>query len=389
MHGPDTNLLTGLSLEKHGARPLYAQLKDELRALVDTHFGDGDLFYSQKTLIERLPISQITIRRALSELTAEGLLVPGRGQGTTIRKSNPPARPAQRQGNLAGRVLGIILAQTLLSLSEHSRALMLEFQRQGAARGVEVRFHEAADTTRLSQVFRSVSGGREEEAFVLFTPSDLTHLLYHALANRGCRSVAMEGVSPDHPGWVVATDAAAAVRIGLEHLQSLGHRHVVLLVNEPATEYNVQDKIRAFERSVAELGLDPLCRVVLCDNFIGGDSYSAAYDHVEEALGGPPERPTAIFTVSDAGAWAAIRWCLRHGLRVPEEVSVLGFEDAGSNHYFCPAISSVAHPDTQLVRTTLDVLWGGAEGGARKILIPPTLVARESTGPAPGAGGAG
>ena len=80
-----------------------------------------------------------------------------------------------------------------------------------------------ASTTRPTRpvcrkIFRSVSGDREEEAFVLYTPSDLTHLLYHALDNRGYRSVAMEGIGPDYPGQVVATDAAAAVRIGMDHL---------------------------------------------------------------------------------------------------------------------------------------------------------------------------
>ena len=89
---------------------------------------------------------------------------------------------------------------------------MREFQRQSEARGIEIRFHDTSDTARLSQIFRAVSGDREEEAFVLHTPSDLTHLLYHALDNRGYRTVAMEGIGPDYPGQVVATDPEAVVR---------------------------------------------------------------------------------------------------------------------------------------------------------------------------------
>ena len=396
MATPDIDLLNALSLEVSASRPLYAQLVDELRGLVEAHFHDGDLFYTEKILMERLPVSQITIRRALRELTTEGLLSPGRGRGTTIRKKarhlGPPfvrpafgaARPAKRHGRELKKILGIFLPGSLLMLSEHSMALMLEFQRQADMHEIEIRFHDTSDTTRLSQIFRSVSGNPTEEAFVFHTPSDLTHLLYHALDNLGYRSVAMEGIGPDYPGQVVATDSVEVVRVGMAHLQSLGHRHVVLLVNEPSTEYNVQDKIHSFEQYVTEHDMDPLCRVVICDNFVGSDSYQAAYQHMEDAVHGSTARPTAIFTVSDPGAWAALKWCSQQGIRVPEELSVLGFEDARSSEYMIPAVSTVAHPDARLAASVFDVLWGtNSSNKPRRLLIPPALVIRESTAAAP------
>ena len=380
---PDSNLLSGLSLEVRSDRPLYAQLVDALRVLVEAHFGDGDLFYSEKTLIEQLPVSQITIRRALRELTAEGLLVPGRGRGTIIRKRARAAEPLpshsssgslrqqRRQSRPTKNILGVFLPRTVFDLDEHSFALMREFQRQGELRGIEIRFHDTSDTVHLAQIYRSVSGNHDEEAFVLHTTSDTTHLLYHALDNRGYRSVAMEGIGPDYPGQVVTTDPAAAIQIGMDYLQRLGHSRVVLLVNEPTSEYNVQDKIHAFERYAAERGIGPSCRVVLCENFVGGDFFMAAYEHMNEAVNGGPSRPTAIFTVSDPGAWAAVKWCGQHGIAVPGAVSVLGFENARSNRYMQPAISSVAHPDVELVEATFDALWGTSGNQPRQLLIPP------------------
>ncbi len=396
METPDSRLLNALSLEVRSDRPLYAQLVDELRVLVEAHFGDGELFYSEKTLIKQLPVSQITIRRALRELTAEGLLVPGRGRGTIIRKTPPllpgplpvrsssgAARQTKRQGRTTKKILGIFLPQTLLVLSERSMALMHEFQRQGDLRGIEVRFHDTSDTTRLSQIFRSISGSRDEEAFVLHTPSDLTHLLYHALDNRGYRSVAMEGIAPDYPGQIVATDSVAVVRIGMDYLQTLGHSRIVLLVNEPAGEFNVQDKVQTFQQYAEDHGIASSCRVVFCENTLGGDSYEAAYTHMNEAVNGQTVRPTAIFTVSDPGAWAAVKWCSRQGICVPDELSVLGFENAKPSQYMHPAISTVAHPDAQLVEAAFEVLWGTNTLHPRSLLIPPRLVVRESTGAAP------
>ena len=64
-------------------------------------------------------------------------------------------------------------------------------------------------------------------------------------------------------------------------------------------------------------------------------------------------------------------------------MSVLGFEDARSDRYMYPAISCIAHPDARLVECTLDVLWGTGGEPARRLLITPTLVVRESTAEAP------
>ncbi|BDZ41321.1 hypothetical protein GCM10025865_06200 [Paraoerskovia sediminicola] len=72
-------------------------------------------------------------------------------------------------------------------------------------------------------------------------------------------------------------------------------------------------------------------------------------------------------------------------MRVPEQVSVVGFDDIEGCEYFIPALTTVRQPFDELGRaslaTLLDVVGGGSE---RHPAIPPTLVVRASTGPPPG-----
>jgi LacI family transcriptional regulator len=390
-----TERLRSITLTSDRRRPLFEQVKEQLTRLVVEEFDDGELFYTERALVERLPVSQITVRRALREMAAEGLLQPVQGRGTLVRKrpnasaTRSSAASLRAQGAkrpTALRTVGIFRPENQLYHSEYGLAMMHEFQMQCAAAGLGVRFYDTSGPDQLAAAFASLERNADEEAFVLHTPSDTTLLLYHALAHRGYRTVAMEGVGPNYPGPVVATDAEEAVGIGMRHLTELGHTRIALLVNEPIREFNVAQKVDAFQAFVARTGLPATCRIVVCDS-VARESFDAALAQMPALFaGGESARPTAIFTVSDPGAWAAIKWCQQQGMRVPGDISVLGFEDAKSSKYMHPSVSSVGHPIKELASRVLDTLWRGAPENRSRILVPPILFARESTGPAPLAG---
>ena len=397
----DSATLRSIRLDAGSERPLYAQVADFLGELMRRDFDDEDLFFTEQVLVDCLPVSQVTIRRAMRELAGQGLVVRTRGRGTVVRKHGPaPARAAngsvdeadvtvRRTNSLAGerkklRSVGIFRPAHMVPFSEHGSALMEEFRSQCEAKALECRFYDTTDADSVLRSFAQIKSHPDEEGFVLHTTVDATVMLYHSLANRGFQSVAMEGASEIYPGWVVETDAAEAARIGMRHLVDLGHRRIVLLVNEPAAEPTVIEKIDAFKEFARSAGLHDTCRVVLCEAGYG-DLYETAYNHMAEAISGEPaSRPTAIMTASDPGAWAALKWCSQNALRVPNDLSILEFEDARSSKYMIPAVSSIAHPRQRLVETVLEVLSGGMSGPSRRIFVPPVLMARESTGRAPG-----
>jgi LacI family transcriptional regulator, galactose operon repressor len=84
-------------------------------------------------------------------------------------------------------------------------------------------------------------------------------------------------------------------------------------------------------------------------------------------------------------ALAAVR---RLGIRIPEQLSVIAFNDSPIASYLEPPLTTVHMPLAEMARGAVDCLLQGIDGGAPKSFVvrtPPTLVERESTGPAPGA----
>ena len=93
--------------------------------------------------------------------------------------------------------------------------------------------------------------------------------------------------------------------------------------------------------------------------------------------------PTAIFAANDAMAIGALSALREDGLRVPEDVAVAGFDDIPIARYVSPPLSSVHVPIAQLGEQAMDLLLGAIRtpenGGARRVVLPTTLVIRKSS----------
>lgn len=375
-----SDLLDTFTFAPNRSKPMYAQVKDTLRNLIQQRFTDGELFYTEKQLVERLPVSQITVRRALKDLSSEGLLLRRRGIGTVV--TSPETRPAVRPvgDGAPPRQTTSILAPDWTS--EYVNALMNEISKLCSERDIKVQTYRTPPGDRALEVVNEIVLSSEETAFMLMTTSDASLATFLGLSEQGYRTVAFEGAGPNHPGLAVRTDAAAAMRIGLEHLRKLGHERITLLVNEPLSEYSVIAKVEEYRSMMQRKGLKDVAQVVVCGTHLFENSYAAAYSHMSEVWDVPEgERPTAIFTVSDPGGWAAMKWLAERGVSVPGEVSVLGFEDAYSSQFMHPSLSSVAHPIKLLAQRAMDLLWGTPKAQPYHELLSPILMARESTGP--------
>ena len=92
-----------------------------------------------------------------------------------------------------------------------------------------------------------------------------------------------------------------------------------------------------------------------------------------------------MFVANDQMALGLLRALREEGRRVPEDVSVVGFDDLPEAEYFAPALTTVRQDFSELGRRVMDVLIAGARrrGAASVALVPTTLVVRASTAPAP------
>ena len=164
--------------------------------------------------------------------------------------------------------------------------------------------------------------------------------------------------------------------MALDYLQSLGHRAITLLLNEPEENGNVIHRAKVFEEEIAKRGLVE-ARIVHCGAHFFEDTFESAYRTMPEVMATAPET-TAIFSMSDPGAWGVLKWLAENNISVPKQISVLGFSDDRHSRFTHPALTTIAHPITEIARCSLQIIKGdGKKSGA--IWLTPELVIREST----------
>jgi len=185
------------------------------------------------------------------------------------------------------------------------------------------------------------------------------------------------------PGWPsVRIDDIATARTATDHLLSLGHRRIAHISGDPTDELAISthlDRRRGFQQRLRSRGIepDPALDVEATFTIAGGSKATA-----ELLRRGEP--PTAIFAASDEMAMGAIATLRSAGLRVPDDVSVIGVDDhdvAG-----VVGLTTVAQPAAAQGRIAAETLLGPLRGnvneyGDRSVVLPTQLVVRDSTAP--------
>jgi DNA-binding LacI/PurR family transcriptional regulator len=99
------------------------------------------------------------------------------------------------------------------------------------------------------------------------------------------------------------------------------------------------------------------------------------------------ERPSAVFASNDLMALGAIKAANTVGCKVPEQISVVGFDDIELSSYFCPALTTVSQPVVKIINSAMELMLQliinpEQAPGYRAIRLAPHLVVRQSSGPA-------
>jgi LacI family transcriptional regulator len=177
----------------------------------------------------------------------------------------------------------------------------------------------------------------------------------------------------------IILDHARAAYLALTHLNDLGHREIAFLRGQPHSSDSV-DRWRAIGDAARDLGIriyPGLTVQIDADD----PSPEVGYRITQELLS-RGQRFTALFAYNDISAIGAVRAIREAGLRVPEDVSVVGFDDIREAAYHVPSLTTVRQPLRkmgEIAAQTLVERIEGREDYPREIAIEPVLVVREST----------
>ncbi len=165
--------------------------------------------------------------------------------------------------------------------------------------------------------------------------------------------------------------------LAVRHLLSLGHKRIAC-IGGPVGVMPSEQRIEGWRMALAEAGTAPNADALL---WRGGFTSQGGYEAMHAILR-TEEAPSAVFVCNDLMAIGALRAAHESGVHVPDELSIVGFDDIELSAYTSPPLTTVAQPKQRIGALAVDMLLervGGKRRDARKVVLQPELRVRAST----------
>jgi LacI family transcriptional regulator len=247
--------------------------------------------------------------------------------------------------------------------------------------GTQVMVEKCAESELAGPLAKLLKSG--VDGLILPPPLCESKPVLHEVRSAGAAVVA---VAPGHPSLDMATiriDNEAAARELTEHLLSLGHRRFGFITGHPNQTVSAQ-RLNGFLSALTDAGID-LKHVRVEQGYF---TYRSGLEAAEKLLAKRPH-PTAVFAANDDMAAATSSLAHRLGLNVPDDISIVGFDDTPMAATVWPALTTIRQPVADMARAAVDLLLEeirrkrDGSNSPRQILHPYRLIVRESSGPVP------
>src|SRR5947209_17287831 len=222
---------------------------------------------------------------------------------------------------------------------------------------------------------RSLQTRRIAGAIMLHTTDSRIGALIHS----AIPTVFIDRTGQGSHATYVKSDNMDGARQATEHLLSLGHRRIAFLTGQ-TVDLAGMERLLGCQQALAHAGVAPDPGLVRQSGWNIDQAYKAARTLLAER-----RDFTAIVAGSDLMAMGILRALTEHGLRVPDDISLVGFDDVEFCQYTIPPLTTVRQDSVAMVRTAVQRLIAMIEGTgeASPLIIPTQLIVRKSTGPVP------
>ena len=187
---------------------------------------------------------------------------------------------------------------------------------------------------------------------------------------------ALDGIDVD----LVRIDHEEGAYLATRHLLELGHRDIAC-IGGPGHTRVAQMRLAGYQRALREAGIEVLASRTLESDFTSTGGYAAAVELLSQ------HPPSAIFASNDMIGFGVLRAAAERNVRVPGELSVIGFDDIQMGRYVYPALTTVGQSILQLGETAAELLLQRIATPQLPIdqrIVTPSIVLRESTAPLAG-----
>ena len=236
------------------------------------------------------------------------------------------------------------------------------------------------DPARMENCVRRMLG-RKVDGVAIMT-SEMDDSLIEVFSRRHIPLVFLDTGSPGLGVSSVRIDYPAGITYAIDYLTELGHRKIAF-ISGPLALHSARTRLQAFTEMIREKNLMTNDRLIQ----EGNHRVDGGHDAMERLLA-TGEKPTAVLCSNDLTAIGAMGAIYEHGLRVPEDISVVGYDGIQLSAFTHPSLTTLSVPRVELANTAFRSIFnnrdpqGGAPGFGEEHIVHPTLLKRESTGPA-------
>jgi GntR family transcriptional regulator of arabinose operon len=366
----------------HPEPPAHRRISDEIAARIDSgQYATGARLPSETRLAAEFRVSRGTLRQALASLHQAGYVDPMPGRGTFIRGPRPRLPESRR------RVVGLIVPSvTRPALPEVLMAIEDELHDQGYSLLVGTSGNTLEqEKGRLQRILgEGVSG-----LIVLPIDGRPDPVAYRQLLDVGFPVVLIDrhivGLSID----AVLPDNVGGAFVAVSHLIELGHRRIAFISSDNLTTTSVLERLQGYQQALRanDIPVDP---ELIFTRLPAIPPEESDEDQVIEAnarrivrfLSSRP-LPTAVFALHDRIAISVLAAATHLGLRVPEDLALVGFDDDPLAQTLHVPLTTIAQPRDQIGRTAARMISDRIEGRrteTARIVLPTQLVIRRSSG---------
>jgi len=355
-------------LNRYSFKPIYLQLAEKIHTdIASGKYSPESQLPPEEVLCQEFDVSRITIRSTLKKLENEGLIYRVRGKGTFISP--------------AGRKQKVLIGVLSMPAREHKT---LQSLMAGAFMRVQEEHGQLQliPNEQLKKTIDAVKNNPSLQAGVIFMYDyELDAGTIKLVEDAGIPFI-VEGRTVQGCSYQDIDNYDAMKKV-TEHLLDLGHRRIGLFMMESLMHDHFKERRRGVIETLNNHGIafDPRLEVSVA---VADKKPVAEFYRLTEKFFQVPEPPTAIISVSDDACAEILRWLNHHHYKVPEQVSVTGFDDLDFTGYIDPPLTTIRQDYYSLGYMAADSVFQMMSNYMnRKIQqkVKLELIVRHSTGP--------
>jgi len=364
-----------MSIDPKNPTPLYKQIYDDILSKIYSGELDvGDSIGTQHELTATYDVSLITVKKAISKLISEGVLYARVGRGTFVNKKPAGINFSEHK----------TIAYVLKNLDDpFYQSMVSNIERQLSIHGCNMLLFSSDQNKQkeTEQIKKFINMGINGLIIGSMSEDEYTDSLFRQLHNENFPYV-MVSYNNNPDICYIGSNHLQGGFLATEHLINLGYKHIGYVqssTNDFVGQRREEGYKRALEKHQIEIKKDYIYQFDSNEDiFQSGFDFGVKFCQTKN-------RPEALFIYNDLSALGFMNAVTKHGLKVPEDIAIVGFDDIPAGRKAYIPLTTIHQPSDKIAEYAVDLILRKIDGEDINLrrLVKPELVIRESCGYTP------